>query len=281
MFIIRRLRRLRKPSPSPTMALDDDVRLIIDKVPPNLERQRQLNHERIEKEQEQLKRKQERLEQERIEKEQGRIEKEQEQLNQERIENERINREQERLRKLEEQLEEEEEQQLQRLEQQNRHLEEEEERQQHLEEIHPDNTQYTDATDALLEHWLGVSRKMAVAHNAKGKRFKFRHELIGIPATLLPIAYSPVPGLLSWMPWIEYVNVSVLITTGILSGIHSFYDFGRKSERHFQYEAYYSDLATTILVELSKRREMRICASRFVEMVQSKVDNYASNAPLL
>lgn len=140
---------------------------------------------------------------------------------------------------------------------------------------------YTLHNEALLKHWLKLARKNAEAHNKKGKSFKRRHELFGLPSTLLPLIFTPISGVLSDVEGMQYANVAVIATTGILNGVHNFFDYARKSQRHFDYEAKYADLATTIMVELSKDRNIRIRADRFIEMVQSKVDNLGANAPLL
>lgn len=140
---------------------------------------------------------------------------------------------------------------------------------------------YTPHNESLLKYWLQEARRSSAAHNAKGKRLKFRHELFGLPAILLPLIFATISGVLSDKPGIEYANVSVLALTGILSGVNRFFDYGPKSQRHFEYEAKYADLVTTVMVELSKERNLRIRADRFVEMVQSKVDNLGANAPLL
>jgi len=141
--------------------------------------------------------------------------------------------------------------------------------------------EYTDHSEALLKKWLNEAKENSKAHNIKGRSFKKKHEWFGLPATLLPIVYSPIAGLLAGQPGTEIASVAVLVLTGILSGVYTFFDFGRKSQKHFDYEARYSDLYTTIVVELSKKRELRIKVDRFVEMIQSKIDNLGANAPLL
>lgn len=140
---------------------------------------------------------------------------------------------------------------------------------------------YTDKSEALLEEWLETSAVNAEAHYKKGKYFKWMHEVFGLPATLLPILFTPISGSLSDRPGIQYANLGVLALTGVLSGIHNFFDYARKSQRHFEYEAKYADLYTTIQVELTKERELRIRADRFVEMVQSDIDHLRASAPLL
>ncbi len=141
--------------------------------------------------------------------------------------------------------------------------------------------EYTDENENLLNLWLETAREKSEAHNIMGRRFKLKHEVVGLPAYVLPIAYSPLSGLFADEENIKYANVFVLVTSGLLSSVYTFFDFGRKSQRHFDYEARYSDLVTTIMVEMSKRREIRIRADRFIEMIQSKIDNLGANAPLL
>ncbi len=141
--------------------------------------------------------------------------------------------------------------------------------------------EYTDHSEALLKRWLRKAQEAAKNHNTKGKKLKRRHEWIALPATLLPIIYTPIASLLPNSNGIQAATAGVLITTGVLNGIHAFFDFSKKAERHFRYEALYSDLASTILVELSKSRGIRIRADRFVEQVQARIDQYTAAAPLL
>lgn len=140
---------------------------------------------------------------------------------------------------------------------------------------------YTSHNEGLLKHWLKIARENSTAHNKKGKKLKWRHELFGLPTILLPLMFTPISGILADEEGMQYANVAVIATTGILSGVHNFFDYARKSQKHFEYEAKYADLATTIMVELSKERSLRIRADRFIEMVQSKIDNMGASAPLL
>lgn len=140
---------------------------------------------------------------------------------------------------------------------------------------------YTVHNEALLKHWLKVSRNNSKAHNKKGKVLKKKHEYIGLPAVLLPVLFTPISGVLVNVEGMQYANVAVIATTGILNGVYTFFNFSMKSQKHFEFEAKYNDLATTIMVELSKKRDIRIRADRFIEMVQSKIDNLGASAPLL
>lgn len=140
---------------------------------------------------------------------------------------------------------------------------------------------YTNENEELLKKWYDDARISSVAHNKKGRAYKYKHEIFGLPASLIPIMYSPIAGLYSEKNGVDVATAFVLVTTGVLNGVYTFFNFGTKMQRHFEYEAKYADLSTTILVELSKERELRIPADRFIEMVQSKIDNFGANAPLL
>lgn len=140
---------------------------------------------------------------------------------------------------------------------------------------------YTEHNENLLKYWLSLAREKTKAHNIKGKIFKRRHEVVGLPATLLPLIFTPISGVMANVDGIQYANVAVLALTGILSGIHNFWDLARRSQKHFEYEAKYADVVTTIMVELSKERSIRIRADRFIEMMQSKIDGLGANEPLL
>lgn len=140
---------------------------------------------------------------------------------------------------------------------------------------------YTQKNEALLKEWMDEARSLSSKHNEKGRYYKYWHERIGFPATLLPVVYSPISGLLSNEPNIEIANVAVLITTGVLTGIHTFFDLGRKSQLHFDYENRYMDVCTTIRVELEKEPRFRMRCDRFIEIIHAKMDNLGASAPLL
>lgn len=140
---------------------------------------------------------------------------------------------------------------------------------------------YTEENEKLLRAWLKIANEKNKAHKLKGRHHKKMHECFGLPSVLLPIIFTPISGLWSEENWMRYANVVVLATTGILSGVHAFFDYARKSQLHFQYDALYADLSTTIMVELAKERSIRIRADRFIEMIQSKIDNLGANEPLL
>jgi hypothetical protein len=140
---------------------------------------------------------------------------------------------------------------------------------------------WTDENEKLMKYWLKQCTTSSVAHNKKGRSFKFKYEIFGLPSSIVPLMYSPFAGLYSGNEGIEVANVVVLVFTGLLSGVNTFFNFGEKKQQHFEYEAKYSDVATTILVELAKERDFRIRADRFIEMIQAKIDNYSANAPLL
>jgi len=140
---------------------------------------------------------------------------------------------------------------------------------------------YSDHSEALLKNWLKIAEKNSEAHNKKGRHFKFMHEIVGIPAIIIPGAFSPIYGFLSDKEGIEIANIIVLIVTFILTTMLTFFSYQRKSELHFRAESNYADLYSTVLVELSKERNFRIRVDRFVEMIQAKIDFLGATSPLL
>jgi hypothetical protein len=143
------------------------------------------------------------------------------------------------------------------------------------------NEPWTEASEKLLKSWLDICVNKSEFHERQGKYFKWKNQLYGLPAILIPIVITPLVLILNISPiTAEIVSTSSLIATGVFNGVHRFFDFQKKSFQHLEYSGKYNELKTFIEVELAKEREYRFDADRFIEITQAKIDFLNQTEPI-
>jgi len=141
------------------------------------------------------------------------------------------------------------------------------------------NEKWSQAHEELLVKWRESSTKAAEEHNKSAKVNKSKHVIFGLPAILIPIVLSPVSIALDGNGALPYVSMVGFVTSGLFSAIHTFFDYSGKTQRHFDFEARYSDVVSTIDFELSKSRQYRRDSDEFLMDIQKTFDYLGSSAP--
>ena len=145
------------------------------------------------------------------------------------------------------------------------------------------SAEWTDETEALALEWKEKAEKASIVHNGAGLSNKYKHIITGLPVIIIPSIFAPLTAALgSGSPGIEYVSMVGFITTGIMGGINGLFGFNQNHQRHMDFSARYSDIASDIQYELLKQRNHRnIPPDQFLMRVQMKMDNLNAQAPNL
>ena len=129
----------------------------------------------------------------------------------------------------------------------------------------------------LLKKWLDdmleSSRKQGIA----GRRTKKLYAIIGVPATLIPV----IVGGLTSLNVDPIVNSLMMITTGTLIGISTFFNLGKKFTEHFEYEYRYDEICKELEKELCKPKAHRISADVYMERIYMKYCSLNASAPVV
>lgn len=132
--------------------------------------------------------------------------------------------------------------------------------------------------EILLTEWMSNMKESSSAHYKNGKRFKKLYAFVGVPATLIPIIMSGLTIQLEQYPTIQSL---LMITTGTLIGISTFFNLGRKFSEHFEYEARYLELALELQKELNKPKKHRIACDVYMEKIYMKYTWLNNSAPVI
>lgn len=130
--------------------------------------------------------------------------------------------------------------------------------------------------EELIMKWRNEMVNESKKHISKGKYYKRFYILIGIPIIILPLVGSSFSELFKQYP---YAEGSIMLLVGILSGIMTFFNFGKRYTLHYTYEHKYKELVYEIDLELHKPRKHRLDCDVFMERYKCKYASLNETAP--
>jgi hypothetical protein len=110
----------------------------------------------------------------------------------------------------------------------------------------------------LIQKWRKHCIVESKLHGEKARRVKKHYTALSIPAIILPLILSGFSPLLQSFP---LVNGITLMVVGVLTGLNSFLNLGKKTQCHFQYESLYGDLALEIEAEICRPKAFRVATT--------------------
>lgn len=146
-------------------------------------------------------------------------------------------------------------------------------------DIDREEMKWTDKQEAYFEKILSECLSNQKKHDIKAHQFKKKYIYMSIPAIILPLLFASINEFL--VDNYNYINTSAMMVSGVLSGINSFFNFGKKFEKHNQYAGLYDNLAGEIEVMLAKNKKFRIPCDVAMEKIKNQYTNLNSSAPML
>jgi len=132
--------------------------------------------------------------------------------------------------------------------------------------------------EELLTKWKDELYGNSKQHRKSGKKFKKLYAIFGVPATLIPIIMS---GLTNQLEDYSLTQSLLMITTGTLVGISTFFNLGKRFAQHFEYEHRYDELAREIEKELKKPKRHRLACDVYMEKIYLKYSGLNARAPIV
>lgn len=127
----------------------------------------------------------------------------------------------------------------------------------------------------LLLRWKDQMEKQAKLHKKSGRRYKKLYAIFGVPSALIPIITSGLTNFIS--PLTQSI---LMITTGTLIGISTFFNLGRKYTEHLEFQARYDELARDLEKELAKPKRHRVACDVYMERIYLQFSGLNARAPL-
>ncbi len=137
--------------------------------------------------------------------------------------------------------------------------------------------------ESKQEHYIANLRdeclKLSDQHNLSSLKNKRRYIRFSLPAIVLPLLLGTVS---QFVPTgYEYINSVGLTVTGVLNGVNTFYNYGKKTTVHNEFSGKYAELAGYISTELVKPKRHRIALDVFLEKITTRLNDINNSAPQL
>ena len=132
--------------------------------------------------------------------------------------------------------------------------------------------------EKIFEKWLKNCKIKSVKHEKKAKICKIKYGMCSIPSITIPIIVS---GLSSSISCDSTENSILMMVTALFTCINTFFNYGKRQEKHEQYSNKYFELANEIESELSKPKRHRIACDVYLEKIKQKVNNLYATEPNL
>lgn len=119
--------------------------------------------------------------------------------------------------------------------------------------------------EKIFREWIIQSKKKVDFHQNKAKSCKIKNACLSIPAILIPIISSGLSGIL---PCSSMENSILMMIVGILNCVDTFFDYGRRREKHEVFSNRYFSLINEVESELSKPKRDRVACDVYLEKIK-------------
>lgn len=130
--------------------------------------------------------------------------------------------------------------------------------------------------EKIFIKWLENCKIKSEKHERKYKICKIKYGICSIPAITIPIVVSSLNSTIS-CDGLE--NSILMMITALFTCINTFFNFGKRQEKHEQYSNKYFELANEIETELSKPKRHRISCDVYMEKIKQKYNFLHATEP--
>jgi len=130
--------------------------------------------------------------------------------------------------------------------------------------------------EKIFHEWIKQSKAKVQIHKRKEKFCKMKNIIFSVPCIVIPIISSGLSGIL---PCNSLENSILMMIVGILNCINTFFDFGRKQEKHGIFANRYFSLITEVESELSKPKRDRVACDLYIEKIKQMYNNLHLTEP--
>jgi hypothetical protein len=116
-------------------------------------------------------------------------------------------------------------------------------------------------------------------HNVLAHNHKRKYILFSIPSIVLPLLLSTTNELLTGN--YSYISTIGMMTTGIVSGLNTFFNHGKRYENHNNFAGKYEELAGEIESTLAKNKRYRTQCDVYMETIKNKYAQLNASAPMI
>jgi len=129
----------------------------------------------------------------------------------------------------------------------------------------------------LLKKWGVECKTLCKQHKTKAKKNKRMYVIVALPCMIIPITSSII------QPHIQnqFVLSILMLITGVLSTVNTFFNFSAKREKHNEADRLYEELSLGIDEILATKKKHRQAADITLRTTLLKLNHISSISPPL
>jgi len=144
------------------------------------------------------------------------------------------------------------------------------------EDIYRTEMKWDNKSEALLSKYSEECKAKSIYNDTQFRKFKKLHQSLSLPSTIVPIC---IAGLSDILYSNKMLLTSLMLASGIMSGVQATLNYGSKAQKYNSYSGLYSALEGEIEVVLYKHKRDRPAPDMFIERIYQKLSNINANAP--
>ena len=127
----------------------------------------------------------------------------------------------------------------------------------------------------LLKSWGEECKTLCRQHKEKAKKNKRLHIIVALPCMIIPITTSIVQPHISN----QLIMSILMLTTGVLSAINTFFNFSAKHVKHNEAVRQYEELSLYIDEILNTKKKHRTAADITIRTTLLKLNHISAMSP--
>lgn len=133
--------------------------------------------------------------------------------------------------------------------------------------------------EEYIEQLRTTCEEKSKLYDVASHKCKKKYNFYSLPTIIIPLVLSVVN------PYVEQkyeiVNSVGMAMVSILTGLNTFYNYGKKCERYNEYSSKYSDIVEDIHLEMNKPKRFRVACDLFLERIKTKKGQCDATAPFV
>ena len=143
---------------------------------------------------------------------------------------------------------------------------------------HKREMSWSDKIEEKLNEYMSICDKRATNHDQKSKQMKILYYFFSISGITIPFILTFISSLESifseeFEHTFKYVSSSLILTTSIVNGINTFFNFGSKEKEHdiasIRYKELNLDIDNVLILKRRYRNAADVCLTKFTTRLES------------
>lgn len=138
---------------------------------------------------------------------------------------------------------------------------------------------WTNKQENYIDEVKRLCEQKSKMYDIASHKCKRKYNFYSLPTIVIPLLLSVVNPYISNQ--YEIIQSSGMALVSILTGLNTFYNYGKKCERYNEYASKYDEIVNDIDLEMSKPKRYRTACDVYLERVKIRKNQTDNSAPFI